>query len=374
MISDPAVGRLRTAVLSGWIPKLYEEDRRIVAVELARLASRESIQVLSVLTRDSYCPVQVPAAVALARLGEPLGLATLETLRHNQYWKYRQLVAGALSETRAPAALEPLLDMLNDGAQDVRISVAKSLGLLGQAAAIPALQQAAERDSHVGVIAYAAEALAKLEQPTDRNVLHRMAQDSHPIKQYLGAFGLLKLGDQAGIEALGKLTNNKSEPIKRIAAAALCSGMIRVPTKLLLAMAQNETPYVRASAAKALSGLPGQQPSQALLEMADDQASFPLYADDPELFQLTAGTKLKVCAVAAGALASSRSPQSVEKLLRLAGSTDSSVREAATKALASRGRLLDDETVSSWAHDSSEPGPAGCGRTAGDQARPRRPG
>ena len=354
MSSDQPVGRLTTAVLAGWIDRLYEEDRRTIAAELARLASRESVPVLSVLVRDTDCPVQVLAAVALAKLGEPLGLATLETLRHHKLWQYRQLVAGALGRTRVPAALEPLLDMLNDGATDVRISAAKSLGLLGQAAAIPALRQAAERDSHVTVVAYAAEALAKMEEPTDRNVLLRLAQDSNTINQYLGACGLLKLRDPAAVDVLAKITNNKSEPVKRIAAAALCSGTIHVPARLLLAMAQNMSPYVRASTVKALSRLKGQQPSQALLEMADDETGFVLYADDPELFQLPAGAQLKVCAVAAEALASSRSRQSVEKLLRLAESPDRSVTRAATKALASQGQLLDYETVSNWAHDRSE--------------------
>jgi len=305
------------------------------------------------LTQDSSPPVQVTAAAALARLGEPLGLATLETLRHYASWETRQLIAGALGQTGEPAAVEPLLDMLEDSDYDVRMSAAKSLGLLGKGYAIPALRQAVERDSHAGVVGYAAEALAKLEEPAGRAVLLRMIQDNDPVKQYLGASGLLKLGDPAGIDALGKLTNSENEYVQRIAAAALCSGKVHASARLLLAMARSETPYVRASTTKALGHLVGQQPSQALLQLANDEAGFVLFTDDPELFGRPAGTNLTVAAIAAEALASSRSAEAVELLLRLADSPDWSISRAATAALASRAQLVDDETVSSWARDQS---------------------
>jgi HEAT repeat protein len=244
--------------------------------------------------------------------------------------------------------------MLEDEDYDVRTSTVKALGLLGQAGAIPALRRIVERDRPEMARAYAAEALAKLEEPADRDTLLGMVQESDLLKQYLGACGLLKLGDATGMQALGKLTESKSENVRRIAAAALCAGNIRVPTPLLLAMAQNEDPYVRASTAKALSSLEEPLWLQTLLRLADDQEEFQLQADDQELFHLGARKRLKVCAVAAEALASSRSPQAMEKLLQLAGDSDASVSMAATKALPSRAGIEDDATVLRWANDPSE--------------------
>jgi HEAT repeat protein len=355
MSADRPGCRLTIAVLTDWIGRLGAEDRFTFAAELARLESRECIPVLSALTQDPSRAVQVAAAVGLARLGESLGLATLETLRHNNApWESRQLIAEAFGQTAAPAAVEPLLDMLGDSDYDVRMSAATSLGLLRQEAAIPALRDAAERDNHPGVQAYAAEALAKLEEPADGGVLLRMTQDSDPIKQYLGARGLLKLGDPVGVDVLGRLTNSDSEYVQRIAAVALCSGRVHAPARLLLEMARSKTAYVRASTARALGGLDEAQPFQALLTMANDRGGFVLYTDDPELFGRPAGANLKVAEVVAGALGSCRSPGAEGLLLQLANNPDAAVSRAATAALASRVELADDETVSVWATDRSE--------------------
>src|SRR5262249_3065420 len=71
-------------------------------------------------------------------------------------------------------------------------------------------------------------------------------------------------------------------------------------------------------------------------------------------FHLGARKRLKVCAAAVVALASSRSPQAVEILRRLTGDADPSVRMAATKALSSLVVIEDDATVLSWADAASE--------------------
>jgi HEAT repeat protein len=357
MTPDRPVGRMTIAVVAdliGQANRLGTEDLRVMADTLARLNSRECIPLLSTLAQSSSTAAQVTAAVALARLGEPLGLATLETLRHANDWQNRQHIAAAFGQTDAPAAVEPLAGMLDDKDYDVRMAAVKSLGLLKQEAAVPVLRQAVERDSYLGVRAYAAEALAKLEEPADRGVLLRMTQDSDAVKQYLGAMGLLRPGDPAGIEVLGKLTNDENEPVQRIAASALCSGQVRAPARLLLTMARNKTAYVRASTAKPLSRLDGQQPFQTLLTMTNDEAGFVLYADDPELFGRPAAANLTVAEVAADALAPSRSPEAVEALLQLTGKRNVGISRAATRALASRAQLVDDETIASWAQDSSD--------------------
>ncbi len=245
--------------------------------------------------------------------------------------------------------------MLTDQDLDVRTSTVKALGLLGQAGVIPALQEVIKRDSVQMVRAYATEALAKLEEPADRDTLHTMVQESDPLKQYLGAYGLLKLGDSTGIQVLGELTKNADEYVRRIAAAALCAGNVHLPSPLLLAMTQNTSPYVRASAAKVLSNLEEPLRLQTLLRLADDQEEFQLKADDQEMFHLGAWEQLQVRTVAAEALAPSRSPQAVEKLLQLARDSHPRVSTAAIKALASRAGLglEDDETVLRWANDIS---------------------
>jgi HEAT repeat protein len=355
MTSDRPVCRLTIAILAEWVSQLESKDLRSVAHTLARLNSRECIPLLSTLAQDTDTAVRVTAAVALARLSEPLGLATLETLRHaDADWQTRQHIAAAFGRTNAPAAVEPLLDMLDDSDYDVRMAAAKSLGLLKQEAAIPALRQAAERDSYPGVRAYATEAQAKLEEPADRGVLLRMTQDSDAIKQYLGAIGLLKRGDPTGIEVLGKLTSDENEPVQRIAASALCSGQVHAPANLLLTMARSKNPYIRAGTAQGLSKLDGQQPFQTLLAMADDEAAFVLYADDPELFGRPARANLIVAEIATEALASSRGPEAVEALLRQVHNRNSWISRAAARALASRTQLVDNETASSWAQDSSD--------------------
>ncbi len=358
MTSDRPVCRLTIAVAADWIGppnRLGTEDLRVMAETLAGLNSRECIPLLSALAQSVSTAARVTAAVALARFGEPLGLATLETLRHGEAeWQTLQHIASAFGRTDAPAAVEPLADMLGDTDYDVRMAATKSLGLLRQEAAVPVLRRAAERDDYPGVRAYAAEALAKLEEPADRGVLLRMTQDSDAIKQYLGASGLLRLGDPAGIEVLGRLTNDENESVQRIAASALCSGQVHAPARLLLTMARNKTAYVRASTAKPLSKLDGQQPFQTLLAMTNDEAGFVLYADDPELFGRPAGANLTVAEIAADALASSRRPEAVEALLRLTGNRNTRISRAATRALGSRAELVDDETVSSWAQDSSD--------------------
>jgi len=165
---------------------LDDEDHRVRVAALhllGKLRHREALPRILPLLRDKELPVRAAAVATLGALGgphtlEPLlatlgdpredvreaavgalaevgGLrardALLRSLREETSWSVRHAVVEALPRFVGPEAVEPyivdgLIGALRDADADIRAHAAVTLGTLGDAAALPALEYMAAND------------------------------------------------------------------------------------------------------------------------------------------------------------------------------------------------------------------------------------
>lgn len=163
------------------VPLLSDKDeflRQQVCYALGATRSRLAVAPLvERLTTDKFDSVRAAATVALGQIGDESAVVSLDDVlsgrsstlaakkrkgEKNEF--ILRAAAKALGEIRSRAGVPILIETLvNDkNAGDVRREAARSLGLIGDAAAIPALRTAAmEADSFLSQVA--SEALRRIE-------------------------------------------------------------------------------------------------------------------------------------------------------------------------------------------------------------------
>ena len=121
------------------------------------------------------------AALALGLLGDRRSLSGLLTALHDSDEDARAFAALGLGFMSLDAAVEPLLEALqNDPAEWVRAYSAESLGRLAAEKALPLLRQTIASDSSQTVVRKAHEALA-IARPSFRTIARRYARLSNPL-------------------------------------------------------------------------------------------------------------------------------------------------------------------------------------------------
>lgn len=183
-------------------------------------------------------------------------------------WWVRAESARALGLIRSPDALPWLTQALEDDSEEVRAAAVESLGLLGDVRAIPALLAGlahGSRQQRVRVI----EALRLLGPAATPGLLeHAVAApgDRRVVASVLGQIG--------GADALPTLIEWMSDTDSAVRAAALeAAGTLGIDDRahyFVLRALQDETPDVRAMAARALARSPRQGIARYLEPRLDD--------------------------------------------------------------------------------------------------------
>ncbi|MBX3302709.1 MAG: HEAT repeat domain-containing protein [Nitrospira sp.] len=149
-------------VLSALIKALRSSDwivRMHAAKALSLVRHPDAIVPLMPLLHDKVKAVREEAAAGLAAIGDPAVPSLVDALRHKE-WLVRLHAVEALSKTRSPQAVEPLLSVLfNDQDSAVREDAARALGEIGDPRAVEHLC-AIVRDP--GLRTVAVEALGKI--------------------------------------------------------------------------------------------------------------------------------------------------------------------------------------------------------------------
>jgi len=124
--------------------------RREAAAALGRTRSRNAVTTLSGLLTDKEPSVRAAAAIALGKIQDESAVPALAQLLSGTNKKKREdefvmrAAAESLGEIKSRAGLQVLISTLSNETTpiDVRRAAAKSLGLIGDPAARPALQAA----------------------------------------------------------------------------------------------------------------------------------------------------------------------------------------------------------------------------------------
>jgi HEAT repeat protein len=147
------------ALLIPLLKDKLEFVRREAARALGETRSRSAVGALTdVLSSDKEAGVRAAAAIALGQIGDEAAVPALSQILSGAPTKKKskaranefvlRAVAKALGEIRSPAAVDVLIASLANEANpgDVRRAAATALGLIGDAAALPALQAAIQSE------------------------------------------------------------------------------------------------------------------------------------------------------------------------------------------------------------------------------------
>lgn len=138
--------------------------------------------------------------------------ATVETLTTGTQTVARMEAAKALSRSRDPRALAPLVAVLTDANRDVRWAAIEALGDLGDRRAVPALAEYLKRpEPYRWGKRLAAAALGALGDPAATEPLLGLLGDEDPFARRAAALALLRLGDPAALARVAGLVKGGSD-------------------------------------------------------------------------------------------------------------------------------------------------------------------
>ncbi len=117
---------LTSALLSrDWVVRMH------AVRAVGRLADPRSVETLALLLRDTVPAVRDEAVAVLASIGEPAAPPLVDALEHDD-WRIRLRAAEALCVLRTPAAVRPLVRLVqHDPDTAVRQEAARALGDIG---------------------------------------------------------------------------------------------------------------------------------------------------------------------------------------------------------------------------------------------------
>ncbi|HYW73703.1 MAG TPA: HEAT repeat domain-containing protein [Pyrinomonadaceae bacterium] len=206
------------------------EERRDALMKLAAMrhiaASRAALPALS----DADPIVRVTAVHAIEALPPADASAALTPLLGDKQELVRREAAHALGATRSPAAVQPLIELLNtDKEAAVRAAAAMALGQVGNEAAVVPL---------ANVLSGGGANKKKSKTGTNEFVMSAAARS------------LGKIHSRAGVPVLIETLNNDANPIEVRRAAAEALGAIGDPTATpaLTTASESSDPYLSQTA------------------------------------------------------------------------------------------------------------------------------
>ncbi|MHC4199197.1 MAG: HEAT repeat domain-containing protein [Planctomycetota bacterium] len=255
-----ALGRIggRDATLTARSALERDEDGRVranAALALGTLKPSFAVEVIGRALGDTSGRVRAAAAAALAVVGSDDAVKVLVKTLSVPDPDLRREATRALGRTRGEGARGALRGALFHKERGVRIEAAQALGHLGDVASLEGLVKLV-RDPDAGVRAAAVEALGRLADPRAAGAIRTSFTDRIPEVRARAAAAAGRVGDLGSLPNLVALTQPKFSDGERVAAAATLGfiGDGRVGAALV-AMLDDRSEPVRRAAAAALGRL-----------------------------------------------------------------------------------------------------------------------
>jgi HEAT repeat protein len=236
-----------------WPEKLARESvERLGSPRRAVLCLR-----LYCLLPESMAPHREDAMTLLQYCGRPAVPVLLRYLG-DQNGQVRGHAAESLGALRAPETIDRIAPMLKDPDRFVRESAAIALGEIGEAAAIPFLAEAMD-DNEERVRGYVVRALGDIGGPDTLPLLIQATQDKDDYVRWIAAKGLGSSADERAVEPLCRLLGDTKSSVREEAAKAIgeIGPAARSCVPALNGLANDESTYVRSTAAEALAKIRG---------------------------------------------------------------------------------------------------------------------
>ncbi|MBU7586798.1 MAG: HEAT repeat domain-containing protein [Nostoc sp. TH1S01] len=266
-----------TAFQSQALQLLKEKEQQIEQVRFqeycAALGEEDAaVNKLLELLQNSESNVRSSAAEALGKIGTEAAIPDLLELLKDSKFIVRNSATIALGKIGTEAAIPDLLELFKDSESHVRSSAAEALGKIGTEATIPDLLELL-KDSESHVRSSAAEALGKIGAATAIPDLLKLLKDSKFIVRFGAAEALGQIGTEAAISGLLELLKYSESNVRSIAAVALGKIGAAAAIPELLELLKDPESDVRFIAAEALGKIGAEAAIPELLELLKDSES-----------------------------------------------------------------------------------------------------
>lgn len=222
---------------------------RCAAFAMADVGTEACLDLLVEAVEDGRSPWSLSAGLALARL-KRAGIPVLRKLLAHPKAEARMASARGLGRAGDRASVSALIELLKGQPPEVRSAASLALGEIGDPRAVEPLTEALKAPN--ALVHYtAAVALGDIGSPEAVPALEKLLADKNAERQLHALMALSEIGPPS-VDALLRALSNKAPRVRAAAADALGaigSDRAAVPVAALL---QDESQWVRESAAMAL--------------------------------------------------------------------------------------------------------------------------
>ena len=222
---------------------------------LRHLEARDSIELIArVLRTDPDPEVRRVAAWALAELdAEGTAAVLAEALARDDDEAVREMAAWALAEVRSAESTAALTRAMEDPSQDVRATAVWALGARGDEASLPRLV-AALRDESAEIRSRAAWAIGSIEPDDAPAALADALRDSEEDVRLRAAWAIGQIADAALLPALSAALDRESSDEVREAELRAMLMMGERDEAALARLIESGSAEIRSQAVAALAG------------------------------------------------------------------------------------------------------------------------
>ena len=163
------------------------------------------------LLYDEERNVRLSVVKALGHIGDPRAVpGLLQCIQIERDEQVLILSIVALGEIGNAEAVETLTDRLVNGDETFREATAKALGSIGHHSALESLRMALDNDPSVKVQVALIEAIAEIHHPDVVSILARALADDEPAVRHATAKSLQMIGSPSALEALSEWNTQRS--------------------------------------------------------------------------------------------------------------------------------------------------------------------
>ncbi len=245
---------------------------------LREIRGAESVRGLVPLLRSDDAPVRNIAMDVLREIGAD-DMPTLEKLLFDDDADIRIFISDIMGSTSSALAVRPLCDaLLKDSEVNVRYQAAMSLGNLGMAEAVPALNQAMQDEEWVQFAVI--EALTKLRAESSIAALIKALDSSTDLVASMIVEALGEFGNIKAVPMLAKRLDDSPVPLRNkiLQAITRILGVKSLPLfygknedkfrDYFLIALEDEDPDVQDAAVLGLGSLGGDKAAEAIINLA----------------------------------------------------------------------------------------------------------
>ncbi len=250
-----------------------------LAIELlGEIGETEAVETLINILETQGPHTRIAAAKALGKIGDPRAIAPLIESFRNKTIDPETDIEAAISAAHSlgqhgEAALEPLLNTLQDENSEVRGYTTIALGELGNPKAIEHLIELALHESNFVVRAHIANALGRIGDLSAVPCLADLLTDDAPYVRQCAVQALGRIEGPEVFEPVANALNDSSDLVKRAAIQVL--GTLKENPRsfdLLLESTNDPDPRLRGPAALALGHLGDRRALPRLEQLLEDHS------------------------------------------------------------------------------------------------------